>query len=124
FELLALEPLHRGATTAALSASTLALDGERPSARAPTLGISPELDAICAKATARDPKKRFGSTREMQEALERYLDGERDREQRKEIAKRHADEAAKAFEAAAKAGAAGEAERSRGLRELGAALAI
>jgi len=124
FELLALEPLHRGATTAALSASTLALDSERPSARAPTLGISPELDAICAKATARDPKKRFASTREKQEALERYLDGERDREQRKEIARRHADEAAKAFEAAAKTGAADEAERARGLRELGAALAI
>ncbi|HVU05981.1 MAG TPA: serine/threonine-protein kinase [Polyangiaceae bacterium] len=124
FELLALEPLHRGNTTAALSASTLALDGEKPSSRAESRNISPELDAICAKATARDPKKRYATGREMQEAIERYLDGERDREQRKEIAKRHADAAERAFEAAAKAGPAGEPDRARGLRELGAALAL
>jgi hypothetical protein len=124
FELLALEPLHRGQTTPALAASTLALDGERPSTRSPGLGISPELDAICARATARDPKNRFSSAREMQEAIERYLDGERDREQRSELAKRHADLATLAFEAAALRGREGEADRARGLRELGAALAL
>jgi hypothetical protein len=126
FELLALEPLHRGETTPALAASTLALDGERPSARAPRLGISPELDAICVRATARDPRKRFRSAREMQEAIEGYLDGERDREQRREIAKRHADAATAAFETATRAGRGdeGEAARARGLQELGAALAL
>ncbi|HEX7668808.1 MAG TPA: protein kinase, partial [Polyangiaceae bacterium] len=132
FELLALEPLHRGQTTPALAASTLALDGERPSTRAPERGISPELDAICARATARDPKKRFESARALQSAIEGYLDGERDREQRREIAKRHADAAGVAFEEATRGASQGkaaspaevEAARARGLRELGAALAL
>src|SRR5580692_7868059 len=124
FELLALSPLHTGSTVEALIASTLALHAGTPSTRAPLLGIPPELDNLCAKATALAPADRFGTAREMQEAIERYLDGERDAERRRELARAHADTAAQAFAAAAKAGAAGEAERVRGLRELGSALAL
>ncbi|MGO9838099.1 MAG: serine/threonine-protein kinase [Polyangiaceae bacterium] len=124
FELLALSPLHRGDSVDALIASTLQSGASRPSARAPLLGIPPELDHICARATALSPADRFASAREMQEAVERYLDGERDAERRRELAKQHEDAAAKAFEAAARAGAAGEPERARGMRELGAALAL
>jgi eukaryotic-like serine/threonine-protein kinase len=124
FELLALSPLHRGDSVDALVASTLQSGAARPSARAPLLGIPPELDHICARATALSPADRFASAREMQEAVERYLDGERDAERRRELARQHEDAAAKAFEAAARAGAAGEPERARGMRELGAALAL
>jgi serine/threonine-protein kinase len=124
FELLAWAPLHRCATSTEAVASTLATDGARPSERAPTHPISPELDALCERATRLDPAKRFESARAMQEAIERYLDGERDKEQRRQIARRHADAARAAFEAATRAGANGEPERARGLRELGAALAL
>jgi len=124
FELLALAPLHSGPNVEALVASTLALASGVPSARSPHLGIPPELDNICAKATALAPSDRFASARELQQAIERYLDGERDAERRRELAKGHADAAGKAFAAAALAGAAGESERVRGLRELGAALAL
>jgi len=124
YELLALAPLHQGDSVDALVASTLANGAARPSTRAPQLGIPPELDHICARATAIPPADRFASAREMQEAIERYLDGERDEERRRELARRHGDAAAEAFEAAARAGVAGEGERARGMRELGAALAL
>jgi serine/threonine-protein kinase len=124
FELLALTPLHRGDSVEALVASTLKSGAARPSTRAPELEIPPELDSICARATALAPADRFASAREMQEAIERYLDGERDAERRRELARQHGDAAAAAFEAADRAGAAGEPERARGMRELGAALAL
>jgi hypothetical protein len=124
FEMLALVPLHKGASVAELVASTVAAGAARPGQRAPHLQVPPELDQICATATALAPEERFASAREMHEAVERYLDGERDAERRRELAQRHADAADQAFLAAAKAGAAGEPERARGMRELGAALAL
>jgi eukaryotic-like serine/threonine-protein kinase len=124
FELLALAPLHVGSTVEALVASTMTLHAGVPSVRSPELGIPPELDNLCAKATALSPADRFATVREMQEGIERYLDGERDAERRRELARSHADAATLAFEAAAKAGPGGEVERARGLRELGAALAL
>ncbi|MGH7438364.1 MAG: protein kinase domain-containing protein, partial [Polyangiaceae bacterium] len=98
FELLALAPLHQGASVDALVASTLASGAARPGAKSPHLAIPPELDLICARATALEPGDRFPSAREMQEALERFLDGERDAERRRELARAHGDAAAKAFE--------------------------
>jgi serine/threonine-protein kinase len=124
FELLALSPLHAGSSVEAIIASTMTLPAGVPSTRSPGLAIPPELDNICAKATALSPTDRFATSREMQEAIERYLDGERDAERRRELARAHADAAALAFAAAAKAGAGGESEGVRGLRELGAALAL
>jgi serine/threonine-protein kinase len=124
FDLLALAPMHAGATVEALIASTMSLKAGVPSVRSPQLGIPPELDAICAKATALSPADRYATTREMQEAIERYLDGERDAERRRDLAKGHADAAAQAFVAASRGGPSSESERSRGLRELGAALAL
>ncbi len=124
FELLALAPLHSGRSIDALIASTLTSSGGRPGDVARHLSIPPELDRICARATALAPGDRFATTREMQEAIESYLDGERDAERRRDLARQHADRAAEAFATAANAGVAGEAERARGLRELGAALAL
>jgi hypothetical protein len=124
FEMLSLVPLHRGSTVEALIASTLTLATAGPSRRSPELLIPPELDKICARATALAPGDRFASAREMQEAIERYLDGERDAERRRDLARQHSDAATLAFAAAARAGDAGEPDRVRGLRELGAALAL
>jgi len=124
FEVLALAPMHEADTVDGLIASTVKSGGARPSVRASTVDVPPELDNICARATALSPADRFASAREMQEALEGYLDGERDAERRRELAKQHGDEASRAFEAAARAGKSGEAERARGMRELAAALAI
>jgi serine/threonine-protein kinase len=84
FELLALQPLHpRGQP--ALSSALIGIDA-RPSERAPQLDIPPELDAICARATATDRNDRFTTARELSDAVQRFLDGNRDVALRKELA--------------------------------------
>jgi serine/threonine-protein kinase len=124
FEILAREPLHRGATTADLLRSIQDPETVGPSERAPDLDVPPELDALCTRATAFLPKHRIASARELAEAVERYLEGDRDVEARRKFAARHA-EAAEAAVACASAGG-GEAHeaRARALREAGRALAL
>jgi serine/threonine protein kinase len=124
FELLALQPLHSGADIPALLASTLSKDGARPALRAPGAGVPPELDELCARATALDPAARIGSMRLLADALERYLDGERNLEQRRTLADEHLAAAERAFEGAMTGGPDAEAHRADGLRELGRALAL
>jgi eukaryotic-like serine/threonine-protein kinase len=100
FELLACTPLHAGPRSTEIVTSTLEGVDARPSVRAPERDVPPELEAICVKATERDPAKRYSSAREMHDAIERFLDGDRDVEQRRELARRHA---RTALEAAARA---------------------
>jgi serine/threonine-protein kinase len=68
FEILAGQKLHRGNIVLEI----LALNGSptdgRPSTRAPSEKLAPELDAICERALAFDPRRRFGSARELSEA--------------------------------------------------------
>ena len=124
FELLALEPLHRAGSLHELLTSTLSAADARPSARRPGSEIAPELDAICSRATALDPGARFSSARELGDAIERHLGGERDAEHRRGLARRHVVQAQLALALAARGGADAEQQRARGLRELGAALAL
>jgi hypothetical protein len=121
FEILALRPLHSGTTTTEVVASTLQGVDARPSAIG--ADVPPELDAICVAATERDPNARTQSARELARAVERYLDGDRDLERRRELAAEHtarADEALSGSEAAAPSTGA----RTEALRELGRALAL
>jgi len=84
FEILALESLHpRG--HAALSTALVGVDA-RPSVRAPERAIPPELDAICVRATALERDGRFATARQLGEAVQRYLDGNRDTAMRKQLA--------------------------------------
>jgi eukaryotic-like serine/threonine-protein kinase len=62
----------------------------RPSVRAPHLSIAPELESICVKATRDDPDERYPTARALQEAVARYLEGDREIEQRKALAAEHA----------------------------------
>ncbi len=118
FELLALAPLHAGTRTGELVISTLrGVDG-RPSSRAQGDPIAPELDAICQRATALAPGDRFASARELSEAVDRFLDGERDVERRRELADQH-------LAAAREALASDDASAARAaMRELASALAL
>ncbi len=83
FELLTHELLHRrgqqGVTT------TLSNPTQSPAERAPDKGIPPELDVLCQAALAEDPGDR-PSAHELAEAVQDYLDGDRDLAKRKEIA--------------------------------------
>jgi hypothetical protein len=83
FELLAGEPLHvRGA--AALLSALEPTDGSA-SRRQPERAIPPELDSLCIAALASDRAAR-PSASELAERVERYLDGDRDLERRRELA--------------------------------------
>jgi eukaryotic-like serine/threonine-protein kinase len=112
FEILAGEPLHpRG--TAALVA-TMAQPQASPAQRRPERPIPPELDRLCIAALAEDPKSR-PTARALAERIQAYLDGDRDVEQRRQLA-------ASVLEHARTALAAGD--RSTAIQRAGRALAL
>jgi serine/threonine-protein kinase len=123
FELLTGEMLHRGETVPALLLSTAEGTDAHASRRRPDAEIAPELDAVCVKATAQDRDARFRSARELSDAIERFLDGDRDVQRRRELAEEHARRAADAL-ARADRNPNESAARSAALREAGRALAL
>ena len=123
FELLALEPMNAGASLNELVAAT-AKPADAPSARAPSGAVPPELDAIVLRATDLDPSKRFESARAMHEAIEAFLDGERDAERRRVLASAHVKKARAALARASDPNEDAEARRAEGMRELGRAVAL
>lgn len=123
YEVLTLRPLHDGATRSDLVKSTLAIDGGSP--RALVSDVDPALDRVCFEATRLDPSDRLGDVRELHEAIEAHLDGERDLEHRHALAERHTASARALRVRIAKARPAeGERLRARAMRELGSALAL
>jgi serine/threonine-protein kinase len=81
FEILVGAPLHPSGLAgldSAIDAPTVA-----PSSRAPN--VPPELDAACVAALSRDPVAR-PTARQLGERIQRYLDGDRDRGYRRELA--------------------------------------
>jgi eukaryotic-like serine/threonine-protein kinase len=125
FELLTLTPLHGGPSTTALVTSTLKGADARPSARAPDRDVPPELEAICVRATALTASERFATAREVHDAVEQFLDGDRDLELRAKMAAAHAHAAAEAADRSlAATGKEEDRERSVALREVGRALAL
>jgi eukaryotic-like serine/threonine-protein kinase len=78
--------------------------------------VAPELDELCMRATALDRDERIRSARELGEAVQRYLDGDRDLALRNRLARTHL--------AHALAAADDEEGRSIAMREAGQALAL
>ncbi|MCC6558461.1 MAG: hypothetical protein IT372_36450 [Polyangiaceae bacterium] len=124
FELLTLLPLHPKASRGEMLMATLRGANARPSLRASDLDVPPELEEICVRATRTEPGARYASARELHEAIERYLDGDKDQELRGELASRHARAAAAMVVAAVRGGPGAEAARRDALREVGRALAL
>ena len=111
YELLALQPaLPRGADA---FEATVDAPCHRPSRK--VLDVPPELDNICARATANDPADRHGSARALASEVLAYLDGHRDLEHRRELIAEHT---RKAEEALAKGDDAGA------MRQVGCVLAL
>jgi serine/threonine-protein kinase len=123
FEILTGEPLHEGAAVGELVRSTKAV-AAKPSDRAPELDVPPELDALCVNATALDPTARTLGARSMADALERFLEGDRDLAARQALAKKHAEAAAAAASEALSGGPSSIEARARALREAGRALTL
>jgi serine/threonine protein kinase len=130
FELLTHQPLHGRGTANDLMKSTLAgVDVEAAFRRAEG-DVPPELVAIVARSTTRRLEKRFETAREMHEALESYLNGDRDLERRRELAREHAgkayDAALRALEGEHTPGEGGRAatQMSEAMREVSRAIAL
>jgi eukaryotic-like serine/threonine-protein kinase len=70
FELLTGQHLFTGSTAVGVLTKHLTADPDAPSMRAPELGIDPRVDALCAKALAKDPARRWQSATELAEAIE------------------------------------------------------
>ncbi len=121
FELLANEALHRGRAVHELIVSTLTTPSARPSSRSSEVEVPLELDDLVLQATSADGKER-PTARALGLAVERWLDGARDVERRRELAAEHLTRARAALEGAARG--EGEASRAEGMRELGRALAL
>ena len=122
FEILALEPLHPRAELAVMIAATIAGVDARVSVRCPGRDVPPELEALCVRATAVDPADRLARAADLHEAVERFLDGDRDLKLRRQAAARHAAAAETAAERAFSSGAV--ADRERALAEVGRAIAL
>ena len=123
FELLTLQPLHGGGTLTAMMQRALAGVEARASVRAPQREVAPELEALCVRACAREPANRPASARELADAIDAYLSGDRDLELRRSLAKDHLTRA----RAAAKRALLPDApttERTEALREIGRAVAL
>jgi serine/threonine-protein kinase len=117
FEILTGEPLHRrdGETT---QRTTAERDVSR-SQRARGRGIPPELDALCAAATAAERDERILTARELGDRVQRFLDGDRDLALRRDLARAHLARAHTAF-------GQGDSDELRrtAMREAAAALAL
>src|SRR5262249_45355841 len=90
FEILTLRHLVSGASNGEVTRAPITGSYDaRISKRFPEIDVPPELEAICVKATALDPDKRYPRARDLADALERYLEGDRDVLQRRSAAGKH-----------------------------------
>ncbi|MEX1361548.1 MAG: serine/threonine-protein kinase, partial [Nannocystaceae bacterium] len=122
FELLTFEPLHARGPIQRKLGSTIRGADARAHQRFPERDVPPELEAICVRATADEPDARYPTARELAEAVEAFLDGDRDLTLRRQMAQRWAERAKRATEDAI---ASGDLEsRSRALEHASRALAL
>ncbi len=124
FALLTRKRLHGRGTPADVIESTQRGADARASVVAPDLEIPPELDAVCVKATALRPEDRYESARALHDAVERFLEGDRDVRLRAELAEQHLVQARRALAAVDGNGASAAEARRSALRQAGRALAL
>lgn len=123
FEILALSPLHSGSSSE-ITATTLVGSDARPSLRAPERAIPADLDDICAKAAATKPDARYATARALFDALQMYLDGDRELERRRELATHYAEQAKPRAALALDDLDPTNVHRERAMRDVGNALAL
>src|SRR5688572_668893 len=85
--------------------------------------VPPELKAICDRAVAQVISDRWASAREMADAVDRYLEGDRDLAMRLKAADEHLEKAKQAL-VRAREGTSEHEERARALREAARAVAL
>lgn len=96
----------------------------RASVRAPDREVPPELEELCVKATRLHPADRLPSAMALRDAIEAYLDGDRDVALRKDAARTHAELAVAAARTALASSDEDTGARTTALGEVGKALAL
>jgi serine/threonine-protein kinase len=124
FEALTLEAMHPQSSITSILLSTVRGTEVRPSVRAPQLELPPELDGILLRATALDPTQRYPTARDLNDDIERLLDGDRDSTRRAEIAAAHMARAKRALARAQHGGPDADGQHRRAVGELLQALAL
>ena len=124
FEILTLQRFHFGDDVEELRWSTLQEAPIRASERCPERDIAPELDAICMRATAHEPADRFPGVRALYTAVERFLEGDRDLEMRRDMARVQANVASEALDRSRDSDADEAVERGRAMRAVTTALGL
>ena len=119
FEILSAQMLHPSGKAGL--ASAIAGGDTRPSSRTPWREVPPELDKLCAAATAPDRDDRLPTARALGDGVVRYLDGDRDLALRRQLGREHLERARAAFEALSKGD---EPQRTVAMRESASALAL
>ena len=114
YEITAGEPWHTGPRSIG---EALTEPAARPSAKRPD--VAPELDAACERATQAEPEARFSSARALGDAVQAFLDGDRDVAVRQALARHHIAEARTAL-----AHGESDADRRAAMRAGGRALAL
>ncbi len=125
FEILTLQRFHaKDSANAVLYATLKGISSAKARERAPERNIAPELEAICVKATAVDAIDRYVSARELANAVQGYVEGDRDLERRRLLAEQHAERAADLAERAFSDHDDAEAARREAMHEVGRAIAL
>ena len=128
FHILTGEPFHPKGDFPKVIGQILAGIEARPSVRCPDVEVAPELEALCVEATRLHPADRLASAAALHEAIEAYLDGNRDQELRRAAARKHSDAARLAADTILGRGksseASDEATHAKALGEVGKALAF
>jgi serine/threonine-protein kinase len=114
YEIAAGEPVHP--RTRSLGEALEPIDG-RPSKRRPD--SPPEIDAICERALRVEPSERWENARELGDAVQGFLDGDRDLVVRQELAAHHVADARAAI-----ARSRDDESRRRAMQAAGRALAL
>ena len=92
---------------------TLAADCHHPAQR--SSDVPPELDAACARATAAKPTERHASARALANEVQRFLDGDRDLERRRQLSAEHVTRAREQLD---------KEDIGEAMREAGSAIAL
>ncbi|MEO8799270.1 MAG: serine/threonine-protein kinase, partial [Polyangiaceae bacterium] len=123
FEILTFRPLYDGPIGNILKQMSEEPDA-RCSVRCPSTDVPPELETICVQTTKAKPEERTASARDLNDAIGRFLDGDRDLERRRILAEDHrlAARAEKLITGSARQ--TEEMHRAKALGELGRALAL
>jgi serine/threonine-protein kinase len=122
FEIVTLQRMHSTDGVEAMRELEAGVEA-RPSRRAPERRVAQELEDLCVRATAKDPKDR-PDAQGMHDAIQVFLDGQRDHDRREQLAAEQVVLAREELAQAISGGAGASEARERAFEAIHRALAL